>query len=317
MKKTMINKEHIEGYLFDHKLEEKVCGPTSKNPGAKYIAGTLDVAVDDEGMNVIQTHFTFVTPVFNSGKVNNTYGVLQKIIESGKNFVTAGIDATKVAIDTALDVNDFYTDGDNGELELVSAKRNEGGFVSIVTALNPNVDKRHTFDLDMVITKVTRKDADEERNIAERVDVKGVIFNFRNEMLPVVLSSTDEGGMDYFESLEATNESPVFTKISGLINNVTTKSTKETNGAFGGAKVDEVSRSFKEWNINWAAPEPYDFGSEEVLTMAELQKCAQDRETKLAAEKARYEEYKAQKNSGTAKSLAATSTVPAGSFKDF
>ena len=175
MKKT-INKEHIEGYLFEHKLEVKTCGPTSKTPGAQYIAGTLDVAVDEEGMNVLQTHFTFVSPTFGSGKTNNTYGVLQKIIESGKTFVEAGKDATKVSIDTALALNDFYTDGDEG-LELVSAKRNEGGFVSIVSALNPNVDKRHTFQLDMVITKVTRIEANEERETPERVDIKGVIFD--------------------------------------------------------------------------------------------------------------------------------------------
>lgn len=314
MKKTT-NREHIEGYLFEHKLEIKTCGPTSKNPGSQYIAGTLDVAVDEEGMNVIQTHFTYVAPTFGSGKVNNTFGVLQKIIESGKTFVEAGKDATKVAIDTALALNDFYTDGDEG-LELVSAKRNEGGFVSIVTALNPNEDKRHTFEYDMVITKVTRVEANEERNMPERVDIKGVVFNFRNEILPVTLSSTDEGGMDYFEGLEASNEEPIFTKVTGLINNVITKTKKETAGAFGGTKVDEVSRSFKEWNIDWAAPEPYAFGEENVLTMTELQKAAQDRQTMLAAEKARTEEYRASKNAAPAASKPA-GTIPSGSFTDF
>ena len=127
MKKT-VNKEHIEGYLFEHKLEVKTCGPTSKTPGAQYIAGTLDVAVDEEGMNVLQTHFTFVSPTFSSGKTNNTYGVLQKIIESGKTFVEAGKDATKVSIDTALALNGVYPDGVEGS-EIVSAKRNEVGFV--------------------------------------------------------------------------------------------------------------------------------------------------------------------------------------------
>ena len=316
MKKT-VNKEHIEGYLFEHKLEVKTCGPTSKTPGAQYIAGTLDVAVDEEGMNVLQTHFTFVSPTFSSGKTNNTYGVLKKIIESGKTFVEAGKDATKVSIDTALALNDFYTDGDEG-FALVSAKRNEGGFVSIVSALNPNVDKRHTFQLDMVITKVTRIDANEERETPERVDIKGVIFNFRNEILPVVLTSTDEGGMDYFEGLDATNENPVFTQVTGLINNVVTKSKREVAGAFGGVKVDEVPRSFKEWNIDWAASEPYAFGEEGILTMDELQKAAQDRQTMLAAEKARTEEYRASRNSGNASATKpAASTVPKGSFTDF
>lgn len=314
MKKTT-NREHIEGYLFEHKLEVKTCGPTSKNPGSQYIAGTLDVAVDEEGMNVIQTHFTYVSPTFSSGKVNNTFGVLQKIIELGKTFVEAGKDATKVSIDTALALNDFYTDGEDG-LELVSAKRNEGGFVSIVTALNPNEDKRHTFEYDMVITKVSRVEANEEKSMPERTDVKGVIFNFRNEILPVTLSCTEEGGMDYFESLEVTNDEPVFTKVTGLINNVMTKSKKEVAGAFGGTKVDEVKKSFKEWNIDWAAPEPYDFGDEKILTMADLQSASQNRQTMLAAEKARTEEYRASKNTAPTPKPAA-STVPTGSFKDF
>ena len=170
----------------------------------------------------------------------------------------------------------------------------------------------------MVITKVTRIDANEERETPERVDIKGVIFNFRNEILPVVLTSTDEGGMDYFEGLDATNENPVFTQVTGLINNVVTKSKREVAGAFGGVKVDEVSRSFKEWNVDWAAPEPYAFGEEGILTMDELQKAAQDRQTMLAAEKARTEEYRASRNSGNASATKpAASTVPKGSFTDF
>ena len=106
--------------------------------------------------------------------------------------------------------------------------------------------------------------------------------------------------------------------IYNLINNVVTKSKKEIVGAFGGVKVDEVPRSFKEWNVDWAAPEPYAFGEEGILTMDELQKAAQDRQTMLAAEKTRTEEYRASRNSGnTAAAKPATSTVPKGSFTDF
>ena len=52
--------------------------------------------------------------------------------------------------------------------------------------------------------------------------------------------------------------------------------------------------------------------------MDELQKAAQDRQTMLAAEKARTEEYRASRNSGNASTTKpAASTVPKGSFTDF
>ena len=47
-----INTEKIEGYVYStgsnfNQLSERVTGENSKNPGTKYIAGDLDVAVDD------------------------------------------------------------------------------------------------------------------------------------------------------------------------------------------------------------------------------------------------------------------------------
>ena len=48
MKKNLINEAHIEGLLYDHKLEKKVTGPQSKNPGTEFISGTISVATDDK-----------------------------------------------------------------------------------------------------------------------------------------------------------------------------------------------------------------------------------------------------------------------------
>ena len=52
MKKNarFINTERIEGYVYSigsnfNQLSERVSGENSKNPGTKYIAGDLDVAV--------------------------------------------------------------------------------------------------------------------------------------------------------------------------------------------------------------------------------------------------------------------------------
>ena len=53
MKKTFTHAPHIEGYIYEHKREEKVSGETSKNPGTPFISGTLSIATDDELLNVV------------------------------------------------------------------------------------------------------------------------------------------------------------------------------------------------------------------------------------------------------------------------
>ena len=59
-----LNQEKIVGYIYSfgdpngrNMLAEKVTGENSKNPGTKYIAGTINVAVDEEGLNVIPVSF--------------------------------------------------------------------------------------------------------------------------------------------------------------------------------------------------------------------------------------------------------------------
>ena len=80
MKKTMINQTHIEGVLYEHALEAKVSGDTSKNPGTPFITGTISIATDDAMTNIVPIHFTYVTANFGSGKPNDTYTTLNNII---------------------------------------------------------------------------------------------------------------------------------------------------------------------------------------------------------------------------------------------
>ena len=156
-----VNTEHIEGRVYQHELVLKESGPQSKNPGTIYIAGTLDVAVDEEGLNIIPVHFTYVTEIYKSGKTNATFGELRKIIEGGKTWIADGKDeATKIKIDASIALNDFY----NQEDVFVSTKVNEGSFVTIVNELCPE-NERNTFSTDMVITGVSRVEADKERHI--------------------------------------------------------------------------------------------------------------------------------------------------------
>lgn len=307
--RKIVNREHIEGILFQHDLELKVTGETSKNPGTQYIAGNIEIAVDEEGLNVIPVHFTYVTEVTNSGKKSPTFTVLKRIIDEDKATVSVGKDeAFKLRVDTALSLNDFYTQDD----QLVSAKVNEGGFVSIVNSLCDEKE-RNTWEADMVITGCNIIEADPEKNINEDyMQVKGAIFNFRNEVLPVDFILRNKDGFKHFENMDASGANPTFTKVWGRINCLTKTTTVEEETAFGEAAVRTYERKVKEWEIT-GTPKviSYDFGGED-LTAEELTKAMQDREIKLADVKKRTEEYRAQRNAGTAASVAqATGPKPA------
>ena len=249
-----INTEHIEGRLYQHELSVKtVQNQQSENFGKEYIGGTLDVATDEEGLNVLTVHFTYVTETTKNGKKNATFTALKKIIDEGKAWITDGKDsATKLKVDTALALNDFYTQDDS----LVSAKTNEGGFVTIVNELC-DASERNTFSADMIITNINRVEADEEKGIEEDyVTVKGAVFNFRNALLPVDFVVRNKAGMKYFENLEVTPAEPIYTKVWGKITSTTTKVEKMEESAFGEAAVKTYERKTKEWVITGTAKIP-------------------------------------------------------------
>lgn len=295
MKKDFINTEFIEGRLYQHNLELKtVQNKDSANYGKEFIQGTVDIATDEEGLNVIPIHYTYVTEITSSGKKNVTFGVLNNIINGAKTWITDGKDAAlKIRANTALALNDFYTaDG-----ELVSAKRNEGGFLNVIKDLVPE-EQRNTFKTDIVITSATRVEADPESGTEEFVRVKGGIFNFRKDLLPIEFICRNEGGMDYFESLDASPSNPVFTEVRGNIVSLSVKKDIEEESAFGTASVKTVTRTTREWQITWARPVEYDFGEADTLTAEELKEMIQNREVYLAEIKKRHDDYIASKNNG-------------------
>lgn len=193
MKKTMENVTHIEGILYEHNLESKVSGPNSKTPGTSFISGTISIATDDALTNIVQVHFTYVTPTTAKGSANATYILLQNIIDGlVGTYMKDGPDkAAKLRVDSAIGLNEFYSDR-NGKSELVSTKRNEGGFVHLTNTLAEDEKVRNTFKCDMVITGVTHIDGDEEKKLPEKVIVKGAIFDFRKALLPVEFSATTQ-----------------------------------------------------------------------------------------------------------------------------
>lgn len=282
------NEEYIEGRVFQHNLSIKtVQNDKSENYGKSYISGDLDVAVDEEGLNVLKVHYSYVAESTKKGNTNSTFSTLKEIIDNGKAWITDGKDtATKVKITTALALNDFYVQND----QLVSAKRNEGGFINIVNTLVDEGIDRHKFKMDMLINSLKMVESEDKPEDTHMV-VKGAVFNFRNEILPVEFVVRNPDGMNYFESLNISPSNLVYVNLWGKINSITTKERREVESAFGGSDVTFVERNTKEWTITGVNPNFYEFGDPSVLTMEEVTEALQNREIKLAELKRQREEW--------------------------
>ena len=297
MKKT--NQTHIVGTLYEHKHEERVTGPNSKNPGTKYINGTISIATDDAGINIVPIHYSYVTATTNSGKINNTYTTLKAIIDQTYKTVTSGADnPTKLRVDSAIGLNEFYVDNGNTEPELVSRQRNEGGFIHVLTNIQEAEEKRDNFKVDIIITKATRVEANPDKKIDEFVRIKGAIFDFRGSLLPVEFKAINPDAMDYFESLNASQKTPVYTQIWGRQKSQTIVTERVTESAFGGPKVDEIYSTNRDFVITGALQDPYIWDDESTITIEKFKKAITDREIYLATLKSNYLDYQNSKNNG-------------------
>lgn len=311
------NSMNIEGKIYQFNLEEKVTGENSKVPGTNYITGTIDVAVDDSLQNIIQVHYSYVAPTYASGKANNNYTAMKKIIDTGKTVITDGYaDATLIRLNPSYQTNDFYPQGQDNP---VSAPRNEGGFVTLVSPdkVHPEGDSgRNKFSFDIVISNVAEKVPDEGD---EYVTIDGIVFNYNNSAIyPITLTARNKDAMKYFLDLGASKSNPVYTKVWGKIVNVFTTTEKTIESAFGEAAVETVTHRSREYVITGANPVPYEFDTDETITADELKKVLQDREIYLASEKKRTEEWRASQGNGggngASPAAQAANTVSKGSF---
>lgn len=310
--KKMVNKTHVSGLLYENDLQIRVTGPNSKKPGTTFIMGNVSLLTDPEGAatNVVPVHFSYVTETTSSGSANNTFKVLKDIVDGKYASVTEnGVDkAAKFRVDSALGLNEFFTTRDNKET-LVSAKRNEGGFIHASNDLEENPNDRSTFETDILITNVVRQEENPERNTPERVVIKGFAFDFKNALLPVEFLATNPNAMDYFEGLGASTKEPVFTKVRGRqVSSVTVRKIEEES-AFGDTYVREVQNTRKEWIVTWAQGEPYLFDDESTITAQELIDATAQREMTIANIKKRQDEYNASRNSNVKPATAANNTM--------
>ena len=300
MKKTIVNEVHVEGYLYEHTLEKKV---SKKN--VEYIRGKIAIATDEEITNIVDVYYTYVTPIFSkSQKPNKTYELLENIRNSGtsKTYMGAGKEnAIKLRVDTNLTLNEWY---DKGTGDLVSVMRAEGGFVHNTPTLNPDEKKRNTFKVDMLISGVFPKEADEEKNIAAHAVIKGAIFNdFTKALLPTSFVVYNPMAITYFTNLEPSASKPVFTKLWGNITSQETKTCVETENAFGEKLIEEKTTTKKEYVITGAQSDIYEWDCEDTILAAEVVKAQSDREMYLAEMKKDQEEREAAKVTQSAPSI--------------
>ena len=299
--KKMMNSTIVSGYIYECRLDKKVTSNDSKHPGTEFISGFLDIATDNACENIVSVHYTYAIATTASGKPNATFGILNNIINGNyKTIMRDGKEnATKVTVSSNIGLNEWY-DTKGEEPRLVSTMRNEGGFINVIDNLDPEEKKRNTFRCDMIINQVRHMDADPERNLPEKAIIHGVIFDFRNAILPVDFSVVDPRAIDYFEDQNISNANPFFTQVWG--NQVSTTIVRENHvsSAFGEDYVTSTTSSRKEWIITGATTDPYEWDTEETITAKELSEAMANREVYLAGVKKRQDDYQASKNSSAA-----------------
>lgn len=304
--RQMVNRVTLQGRVYDQSLTLRTVQKEGENFGKEFINGTVSIATDDKNLNVVQVHYSYVTPTFKNGKENRNFSILKRIMEGNQTVVGAkdGAEPLLVKIESSIDCNDFYP---NGGDELVSAQRVSDGFISIIKALPDKANERNKFESDTLLIGATKHEVDPEKNVTEAyMELRAAVFGYGGVLKPVRLVVKNPAAFSYFENLEPTTAKPALVNLWGRIENVTVKTEKTVESAFGEDKVETATHSVREWVVTGASKEPLPFGDEGVLTKDELVKLQADRETHLAEVKARTKEYEAKK-----KSSAPVNTAPA------
>lgn len=301
MKNSFENSVDIKGYVYNHTLAKK----TSRK-GVEYIGGVVNIATDKEAMNVVPVNYTYVTATYSkSGKPNPNYTILEQIINENNTYELNGASAMKLRISGDIECNDFVTrDGD-----MASPKRVRGGFMHVETADIASIGCSK-FKADMLIEGYQEVEDEQNGNYGR---VRGYVFDFRKNFLPVEFTIRSAGGMSYFDKADISVNEPLLTQIWGNIVCSTIVTTKETESAFGAPAVETTTRTLRAWDIEGASTDPYEFGEEDTMTAAEVAKGKADREEHLAEVRRNHEEYQASKNAANnafSSSSTATSASP-------
>lgn len=283
LKQSFMNQVDVRGYVFSHTLQER---DSTRNPGDKLIMGLVNIATDDDAVNVVRVNF-YVAEKTKSGKVNATFTNLRQIMTENKTYEELGTDAARVRVTGAIDVNDYY--GRDGNL--ITGKRVRGSFLHFLNASEAiSTDKMPatSFEADVLIQAALERESNDG---SEYVSLQGFAFNYRGDVLPVTFSVQSEGGKNFFLGEDISAANPYFGKVWGHIKSTVVVSQSEdddTKAAFGAPQVRETSRTFSTWEVVGANVS--EGLGEDTITQEELAKGVTDREQRLADLKARSEQ---------------------------
>lgn len=274
-KQNFINNVSVRGYVFSHTLQER---DSTRNPGEKIIMGIVNVATDDDALNVVPVNF-FVNEKTKAGKTNATFTNLHQIIAENKTYEECGTNAARVRIQGAIDVNDFY--GRDGQL--VTGKRVRGSFLHFLNAgeaISSDKVPATSFEADVLLQAAVESESNDG---SDYVSLRGFAFNCRGDVLPVTFSVQSEGGKNFFLGEDISAANPYFGKVWGNIKSTVVVSEQEEDSAktaFGAPQVHETSRTFRTWEVVGANVN--EGLGEDTITQAELTQKMGERNARLA-----------------------------------
>ena len=207
------NDVNLTGFVFSANFRTGTSKATSKwHPNEDYISGNLNVATDEDAMNVVPVNFFVYENRRNKDDdivPNETYQTLLQIM-NGPTYETAGDKAPKVRISATVDTNDFYSSRTD---DIVSAQRVNGRFIHL---MSPGVSVTPAnFDVNAVVTSTV------EREVEGRdpyLDVRGYVFSYNGTRLfPVRFECQDKSGQSFLLGLEPSSTNPVVMNLWGSI----------------------------------------------------------------------------------------------------
>lgn len=298
MKSKFENTVDVRGWIFNHTLAKKV-----SKKGVEYIGGTINVATDKDAINVVPVNFMYVTPTLgNTGKPNSTYPFLEQIINENNTYELNGSEATKIRITGNVECNDFVT----REGDMASPKRVSGSFAHPETGDIATVGCAK-FKTDMLIEGYQEVEVENGDNYGR---IRGYVFNFKKDFLPVEYTVRTAGGMKYFEQKNISVNEPMLTNVWGNIVCTTIENRTETENAFGAPTVNITTRTLRAWDVEGASIEPMDFGDEDYMTKEDVAEGKNNREQHLVEVRANHDEYQKSKDNVFASEASTPSASP-------
>lgn len=290
--KKFQNEINLQGYVYsiggNGTIYRGTTGPESKVPNTDYMTANINIATDEDGVNIVPVRFGFTTQYFKSGNENSNWAVLNEIENDNATWAEKGKEgAYKIRLTAQVGSNPFV-DRNTGEIvdrpsiNVNFAHPSNNGF---------NDSQRDTFKLDVLMIGYNIVESEDSEDFGR---ITGYAFDsFRKEMIPVTLVIRNPDGVKYFDTLDISKAHPVLTNVWGTIKNTTIKTEHEIESAFGAPTVEYTTRSLREWVIDGCAPNPMPFDDESTITAAEVKECLANHQNVIAAAQARFEQRNA------------------------